>query len=54
MPISAVVRLIQPKDVTLRPMMGHHAHAAYLSLLRMSKPEKAEAVHAASQNQGRI
>ena len=48
MPISAVIHLIPPEDVTLRPTMGHHAHAAFLSLLRMSNPEKAEAVHAGS------
>ena len=48
MPISAVIHLIPPEDVTLRPTMGHHAHAAFLSLLRMSNPKKAEEVHAAS------
>ena len=48
MPISAVIHLIPPEDVTLRPTMGHHAHAAFLSLLRMSNPEKAEEVHATS------
>ncbi len=48
MPISAVIHLIPPEDVTLRPTMGHHAHAAFLSLLRASNPEKAEAVHAGS------
>ena len=46
MPISAVIRLMPPEDVTLRPTMGHHAHAAFLSLLRMSDPEKAEEIHA--------
>ena len=48
MPISTVIYLIPPEDVTLRPTMGHHAHAAFLSLLRMSNPEKAAEVHAAS------
>ena len=48
MPISAVIHLIPPKDVTLRPTMGHHAHAAFLSLLRTGNPEKAEEIHAAS------
>ena len=48
MPISTVIYLIPPEDVTLRPTMGHHAHAAFLSLLRMSNPEKAEEVHTAS------
>ena len=48
MPISTVIHLIPPEDVTLRPTMGHHAHAAFLSLLRMSNPEKAEEIHATS------
>ena len=48
MPISAVIHLIPPKDVTLRPTMGHHAHAAFLSLLRTGNPEKAGEIHAAS------
>lgn len=48
MPISAVIHLIPPEDVTLRPTMGHHAHAAFLSLLRLSNPEKAEEIHTAS------
>ena len=48
MPISTVIYLIPSIDVTLRPTMGHHAHAAFLSLLRMSNSEKAEEVHAAS------
>ena len=48
MPISTVIYLIAPEDVALRPTMGHHAHAAFLSLMRMSNPEKAEEVHAAS------
>ena len=48
MPISTVIHLIPPEDVTLRPTMGHHAHAAFLSLLRMGNPAKAEEVHAAS------
>ena len=48
MPISAVIYLIPSEDVTLRPTMGHHAHAAFLSLLRTSNAEKAEDVHAKS------
>ena len=48
MPISTVIHLIPPEDVTLRPTMGHHAHAAFLSLLRMSSPEKAAEIHATS------
>ena len=48
MPISTVIHLIPPEDVKLRPTMGHHAHAAFLSLLRMSNPEKAEEIHATS------
>ena len=48
MPISTVIYLIPPEDVTLRPTMGHHAHAVLLSLLRIGNPKKAEGVHAAS------
>ena len=48
MPISAVIHLIPQEDVTIRPTMGHHAHAAFLSLLRMGDAAKAEEVHAAS------
>ena len=49
MPISAVIYLIPPEDVTLRPTMGHHAHAAFLSLLRNEQPrKKRRRVHAAS------
>ena len=48
MPISTVLHLIPPEDVTLRLTMGHHAHAAFLSLLRTGNPKKAEEVHAAS------
>ncbi len=48
MPISTVIHLIPPEDVKLRPTMGHHAHAAFLSLLRMSNPEKAAEIHATS------
>ena len=48
MPISAVIHLIPPEDVTLRPTMGHHAHAAFLSLLRAGNPAKAAEVHAAA------
>ena len=45
MPISAVLSLSPETDVTLRPTMGHHAHAAFLSLLRIGNPEKAQDVH---------
>ena len=48
MPISTVIYLIPPEDVALRPTMGHHAHAAFLSLLRIGNPKKAKEVHAAS------
>ena len=48
MPISAVIHLIPPEDATLRPTMGHHAHAAFLSLLRTGNPDKAEEIHTAS------
>ena len=46
MPISTQISLIPETDVTLRPTMGHHAHAAFLSILRKNSPEVAEAVHA--------
>ncbi|MCY4552797.1 MAG: hypothetical protein OXC79_03910, partial [Candidatus Poribacteria bacterium] len=46
MPISTHISLIPETDVTLRPTMGHHAHAAFLSILKKSNPEVAEAVHA--------
>ena len=46
MPISTQVSLIPETDVTLRPTMGHYAHAAFLSILKESNPEVAEAVHA--------
>lgn len=48
MPISAVIYLSPSEEVTLRLTMGHHAHAAFLSLLRSANPEKAEEIHAAS------
>ena len=48
MPISTLISLIPKTDVTLRPTMGHHAHAAFLSILKKSNPEVAEAVHAQS------
>ena len=32
MPISTLISLIPETDVTLRPTMGHHAHAAFLDL----------------------
>ena len=46
MPISTLLSLIPETDVTLRPTMGHHAHAAFLSILKESNPEVAAAVHA--------
>ena len=46
MPISTQISLVPETDVTLRPTMGHHAHAAFLSILKKSNPEVAEAVHA--------
>ena len=46
MPISTLISLIPETDVTLRPTMGHHAHAAFLSILKQSNPEVAAAVHA--------
>ena len=46
MPISTLISLIPETDVTLRPTMGPHAHAAFLSILKQSNPEVAAAVHA--------
>ena len=46
MPISTQISLIPETDVTLRPTMGHHAHAAFLSILKQSDLKIAEAVHA--------
>ena len=48
MPISTLISLIPETDVTLRPTMGHHAHAAFLTILKKSNPKVAEAVHAQS------
>ena len=48
MPISTQISLIPETDVTLRPTMGHHAHAAFLSLLREGNPEIAEKIHSQS------
>ena len=45
MPISALIYLSPPEDAKLRLTMGHHAHAAFLSLLRISDPEKAKEIH---------
>ena len=47
MPISAVIHLSPPEDATLRPTMGHHAHAVFLSLLRIGNPKQAQAEEAA-------
>ena len=46
MPISTQISLIPETDVTLRPTMGHHAHAAFLAILKKSNPEVAEVLHA--------
>lgn len=48
MPISTLISLIPETDVTLRPTMGHHAHAAFLSILRETNPKVAEKLHASS------
>lgn len=48
MPTSTLISLIPETDVTLRPTMGHHAHAAFLSILRESAPDLAETLHAQS------
>ena len=48
MPISTVIHLSPPEDVTLRPTMGHHAHAVFFTLLRIGNPKKAKEVHAES------
>ena len=39
MPISTQISLIPDTDVTLRPTMGHHAQAAFLSLMYAGNPE---------------
>ena len=48
MPISTLISLIPQTDVTLRPTMGHHAHAAFLAIMRESDPNLAETLHAQS------
>lgn len=48
MPISTLISLIPETDVTLRPTMGHHAHAAFLAIIRESDPDLAETLHAQS------
>ncbi|MCG9131548.1 CRISPR-associated endoribonuclease Cas6 [Candidatus Poribacteria bacterium] len=48
MPISTLISLIPETDVTLRPTMGHHAHAAFLAIMRESDPNLAETLHAQS------
>ena len=48
MSISAVFHVSPPEDGTLRLTMGHHAHVAFLALLRLGNPQIAEAVHATS------
>ena len=48
MPISTLISLIPETDVTLRPTMGHHAHAAFLAILRDSDPDLVETLHAQS------
>ena len=46
MPISTLVSLIPETDVSLRPTMGHHAHAALLALIKESDPKLANTLHA--------
>ena len=48
MPISAVLYLMPMENVRIRPTMGHHAHGAFLSLLQLGNPERAEQLHAQS------
>ena len=48
MPISTHISLVPQTDVTLRPTMGHHAHAAFLAILRESDPDLTETLHAQS------
>ena len=48
MPVSTVLSLIPKEDVILRPTMGHHAHAAFLSILRETDPDLTETLHAQS------
>ena len=48
MPISTLISLIPETNVTLRPTMGHHAHAAFLAIMRESDPDLAETLHAQS------
>lgn len=48
MPISTLISLIPETNVTLRPTMGHHAHAAFLAIIRESDPDLAETLHAQS------
>ena len=48
MPISTLISLVPEIDVTLRPTMGHHAHAAFLAILRESNPEVSQKLHAQS------
>ena len=49
MPISAVIHLSPSEDITLRPMMGQHAHDIFLTLLRIRDPKQAEELHATSE-----
>lgn len=46
MPISTLISLVPETDVKLRPTMGHHAHAAFLAILRESNPKVSEKLHA--------
>jgi len=46
MPISTLVSLIPETDVTLRPTTGHHAHAAFLAIIRETNPDLSQALHA--------
>lgn len=48
MPISTLISLIPETDVALRPTMGHHAHAAFLAIVREADPAVAGNLHASS------
>ena len=42
MPISTLISLIPETDVILRPTMGHHAHAAFLAILRKKATQRSQ------------
>lgn len=48
MPISTQISLIPEMDVAIRPTMGHHAHAAFLAILKETHRGVAEELHAQS------